>query len=274
MAQYELHQYEDPQFPIIYHLDCLHAGSSFHMHWHEGVEILYCTEGRVQFLLDGTVCSIEPGEILIINSGKIHIGRSLEPVSSYYCLILNRAFLESHGLPVDGAQTEPVTSDPDMAAVYRQIIREMTEQQACYKSAVLGLCVQLYALLLRGHRLPERGAVSQRPQAVKVCIRYLRDHFAEDSAIEDACQAAGVSRYTICRLFKSYVGLTPVNFLNALRCDEARALIASGECNVSEAAHRVGVENLSYFSRLYRRHIGQLPSQKEKSPIAEEERPS
>ena len=160
------------------------------------------------------------------------------------------------------AQTEPVTSDPDMVAVYRQIIREMTEQQACYKSAVLGLCVQLYALLLRGHRLPERGAVSQRPQAVKVCIRYLRDHFAEDSAIEDACQAAGVSRYTICRLFKSYVGLTPVNFLNALRCDEARALIASGECNVSEAAHRVGVENLSYFSRLYRRHIGQLPSQK------------
>lgn len=91
MAQYELHQYEDPQFPIIYHLDCLHAGSSFHMHWHEGVEMLYCTEGRVQFLLDGTVCSIEPGEILIINSGKIHIGRSLEPVSSYYCLILNRS---------------------------------------------------------------------------------------------------------------------------------------------------------------------------------------
>lgn len=266
MAQYELHQYEDPQFPILFHLDDLHIGSNFHMHWHEGVELLFCLEGCVQFLLDGTVCSIQPGQILVINSGKIHIGRSLEPTSRYYCLILNRAFLESHGLPVDGAETEPVVSDPEMLAVYERIAQEMEERQNCYKSVVLGLSVQLYALLLRGHRLPERGAVSQRPQAVKVCIRYLRDHFAEDTAIEDACQCAGVSRYTICRLFKSYVGLTPVNFLNALRCDEARALIASGECNVSEAAHRVGVENLSYFSRLYRRHIGQLPSQKEKKP--------
>ena len=106
MAQYELHQYEDPQFPILYHLDCLSAGSSFHMHWHEGVELLYCVEGHVQFLLDGTVCSIEPGQILVVNSGKIHIGRSLEPVSRYYCLILNRAFLENHGLAVDGVETE------------------------------------------------------------------------------------------------------------------------------------------------------------------------
>ena len=52
-----------------------------------------------------------------------------------------------------------------------------------------------------------------------------------------------------------------MEFLNSLRCREARILILSGKCNVAEAARQCGVENLSYFSRMYRRYMGVLPSQ-------------
>ena len=91
-------------------------------------------------------------------------------------------------------------------------------------------------------------------------VRYLREHLSDETAVGDACREVGVSHYQLCRLFRSYLDQSPVEFLNALRCREARTLILSGKCNVAEAARRCGVENLSYFSRLYRRYMGVLPS--------------
>ena len=42
---------------------------------------------------------------------------------------------------------------------------------------------------------------------------------------------------------------------------QARRLLASGECNVGEAAERCGFHNLSYFTKVYRRQYGRAPSQ-------------
>ena len=41
MAQYELHQFQDPAFPVIFHFDKITKEHSWSGgHWHEGVELL------------------------------------------------------------------------------------------------------------------------------------------------------------------------------------------------------------------------------------------
>ena len=51
-----------------------------------------------------------------------------------------------------------------------------------------------------------------------------------------------------------------MDYLNFLRCSNARRLMASGKYNVSESAAMSGFKSLSYFSRVYRRQMGVLPS--------------
>ena len=262
MAQYELHQFQDPAFPVIFHFDKITKEHSWSGgHWHEGVELLLGVEGETQVLQDGAPCAFGKDEIAVISSDKLHVFSGLSPRCLYYCLILSREFLENHGLPVAGVEFAPVVRDAQALKAFSEIIREMTAQAPYYKSAVLGLTLQLYALLLRGHQADARTSSPRQPQTVMALISYLREHLADDDAIGDACRAVGISRYTVCRLFKSYVNMSPVNFLNTLRCNEARGLLLMGKCNVSEAARRCGIENLSYFSRLYKRHVGILPSQ-------------
>jgi len=61
-------------------------------------------------------------------------------------------------------------------------------------------------------------------------------------------------------MFRAYTGMPVIHYINTLRCDYARKLITENGCNVSEAALMVGISNLPYFTRLYKRHMGVLPS--------------
>ncbi len=268
MTKYEMHQFPDPSFPIIFHEDTGDPYSNWSGgHWHEGVELLLGLEGSIRILQDGESVSFGPGQMAVVNSGKFHIFSYHAPKCRYDCLILNRDFLEAHGLPVVGLEFETLISDLEPIGLFRALAMEMRKQQPFYKGQVLALALQLYTCLLRFHRLPEPRETSRQPGTVMRAVRYLREHLADETAIEDACRDAGVSRYQICRLFRSYLDRSPVDFLNSLRCKEARTLILSGKCNVAEAARQCGIENLSYFSRLYRRYMGLLPSQEKKDSL-------
>ena len=61
------------------------------------------------------------------------------------------------------------------------------------------------------------------------------------------------------RDFKKYTGNTVFEYINISRCKTAATLIASG-MSVSAAANECGFENLSYFSRTYKKYMGKLPS--------------
>ena len=61
------------------------------------------------------------------------------------------------------------------------------------------------------------------------------------------------------RLFKEYTGLSPVDYRNRLRLEQADRLIATGEYLVEEAALSVGFTNKSFFCREYRKMFGHSP---------------
>ncbi len=69
-----LHQFPDPSFPIIFHEDTGNPCSDWTGgHWHEGVELLLGLEGSIRILQDGEAVSFGPGQMAVVNSGKLHV---------------------------------------------------------------------------------------------------------------------------------------------------------------------------------------------------------
>ena len=98
--------------------------------------------------------------------------------------------------------------------------------------------------------------------------KYKRLQPALSSLVQDHGQNEKIAYYAaLCdmseagfrRLFREYTGTSPVEYRNALRLQEARALLHSGEYNVSEAAEAAGFTNLSFFIRLYKKKYGHTP---------------
>lgn len=76
----------------------------------------------------------------------------------------------------------------------------------------------------------------------------------------DACAAQlKLSRRQIERLFNRYLGVTPVRYMNDLRLQRGRALLAETDMSVTEVAIACGYASTSHFSKSFRLKYGVSP---------------
>ena len=263
--RYEEPAYCDPLFPVIFHTDMINPARRFiYTNWHSGIELLYCVEGSAHLLSDMRGARFGKGELVVIGSNALHTIYADSCDCYYYCLTVEPCFLQENGIPAEALCLRSVICDPNVSAIFEEIMREFTDMRPLYKSAVLGCLLRLFTLLGREYRLLAEGAQAaaapRQHAAIQNAIQYMHTHIAEAVSLDDICRHAGISKYYFCRLFRAFTDMTPLQFINMLRCDYARRLMKEGGVTVSEAARAVGVDNLSYFTRIYKRYIGTLPS--------------
>ena len=94
---------------------------------------------------------------------------------------------------------------------------------------------------------------------IKKAIAYIADHYSEKISLQQLADEAVSDRFALCRLFRRYTGLTPMEYLNLHRINEAARLLQGGS-RVTEAALQTGFTNMSYFAKVFRRYRGMAPS--------------
>jgi len=94
-------------------------------------------------------------------------------------------------------------------------------------------------------------------------IYQVRDKIIADLSITpnlaELVQLSAMSESKMQRLFKQIFGNTIYSYHQLLRIKEAARLIKDQNMSVSEAGYKLNFSNLSYFSRLFEKHIGHKP---------------
>lgn len=270
MVSYEKFKFNDPGFPATFHSDKMvkDITDGFYLHWHEHLEILCLTGGKAAVVIDNNRYEVGKGETVIINSGALHSMPQKEKSCGYHCLILDKQFCQSFFFDIDERIFFPVVSDERVYNIMLRIASEMDNKLPHYKSQVQALAVELLTLLSRefvsasDETMSRRG--SQQQKLVREAVSYISSHFFSELTVDEIAKKVGLSRYYFCRIFKEMTGQTAFDYINLLRCNNAQKLLRSGRYNISESAYASGFNNLSYFTRTYKKIVGKLPSQEVK----------
>lgn len=78
--------------------------------------------------------------------------------------------------------------------------------------------------------------------------------------VNDFNRPMGLSKSQLYRRMINLLGISPANFLKEYRLNKALGLIRNEHLNISEVAFSSGFNSLSYFSKCFHKHFGQLPS--------------
>jgi AraC-like DNA-binding protein len=89
----------------------------------------------------------------------------------------------------------------------------------------------------------------------------MRDAYGHPVSLPDVAAHANLSPYHFLRVYKRAYGETPHEFLTRLRIGRAKALLARGSHNVTEACFEVGFSSLGSFSSLFAGRVGLSPSE-------------
>lgn len=258
---YENHDFPDG-IPIIYHDDLRFWGGNFreYSNWHENPEILLVTKGEGYFERDTERLHLSVGDMFVITADVLHAIWTESSVK-YGCMIIDSAFCEKNGFPCDFVSfPEIINGDPALTESYLAV-REEYKSDAPYKmarvrSALLLFLVRLYTGYAREGTAG--GRESTIAGVIRDTVKYVHTHYEQRLSLDGIARKMGVSRYYLCREFRRYTGQTLFQYINTVRCKSAREMIAAGS-TVSEAAMSSGFDNMSYFTRTYRRCFGILP---------------
>lgn len=88
---------------------------------------------------------------------------------------------------------------------------------------------------------------------------YLEARIEEGFDLEACAGHLNLSRRQIERLFKRYLNVTPVGYMNDLRLARGRALLGETDMTVTEVAVACGFASTSYFSKSFRNKYGTSP---------------
>lgn len=266
---YESPLYPDPCFPVVFHNDRMdEMRRAVYANWHAGVEVLYCYKGQGQLLHGSATAVFKRGDVVVINSNTLHTLRLQSDACQYYCIIVDPRFLLENGIDAGGARFLPVVRDERVLACCRDITRVLVRKQPYYKPEALSLILQLFVELMRHHTEPSAHRMPQSEkgaeQIVMQALAYIRKHLQEPIRLDDISTHIGISKYYFCKLFSRYTGMTVLQHINMHKCEVARKRLHEEGMTVSEAARLMGFQNLSYFTRVYKKHLGIAPSQEKR----------
>lgn len=237
--------------------------------WHENIEILLVTGGEGSMQYGRHNFPLATGDICVVNSGMLH--RPIGNSGFDYCfLIIDESFCRENGLEICSVHFSEHLRDEKTKALFEDAAQAAEEYKKCQaplfiarlRFSVLSLLIDLF----ERHAAPllEKGtqsAVSER--YIKKVMKYVNDRYTEHISLDTLASLCGVSKCHLAREFKKTTGQTVFAYINTLRCKKADLLISEGK-SVTAAALDAGFENLSYFSRTYKKIMGVSPSKQKK----------
>ena len=101
---------------------------------------------------------------------------------------------------------------------------------------------------------------SERLARLQRARRFIDESFDQPIDLALMARRAGLSPYHFVRTFRQEFQRTPHRYLQELRIDRAKQLLAAGDLSVTDVCFEVGFASPGSFSTLFHRLVGQPPA--------------
>lgn len=143
-----------------------------------------------------------------------------------------------------------------------EIVRllELMEKKLIFNGDELSLTADFYALCSLFNRVYEKNYFA-KDMRIKNAEKYICEHFKEPECIQTAAKNCGISRRRFDDLFKKCFDVTPGRYLIDLKIEYAKRFLATSDAGISQIAELCGINDIYYFSKLFKKETGCTPSQ-------------
>ena len=241
------------------------------------MEILEVTSGEVSVQIGTALIPAAKGDFLFVPPDTTFRADAVGGTASVRGLAFDAAILEENMESFDSeifymfyvqaknkntVFSEGHPTHKSLSAYMREAYEEYIDKDVCYKLPIRACIYKMITLLLRyycGSRDEEDRMVYHNVLRMRPVLDFIAEHFTEKIYIEKLSDMINVSPDYFTRMFKDSIGKTPIDYINALRINEAMRLLYETDRPMAEIAEAVGFCNANYFHKIFKQYMDVSP---------------
>lgn len=119
---------------------------------------------------------------------------------------------------------------------------------------------QLKSVWERYHNQAQSSAI-RTPSQIERILAWLEGRYTEPLNLTRMASELHLSPYHISHRFKEWTGITLSEYLNERRLQEAVKLLTTTNDSIAQIGETIGLENCSYFCKIFKKKFGLSPHQ-------------
>ncbi|WP_274652894.1 AraC family transcriptional regulator [Paenibacillus humicola] len=247
-------------------------------HAHQGLEIMIIHEGKGRFIVDQKSYEVIPGMLCVFQPYQLHhIQLEMTEETPFVRSIIQfepllyDAYFEKwpslfafyKGLLTSKLQS-PCLYNLDEADQFHSVFqiwenRKQTNVEE-FSLFLVAFFYQLKSVWERYQRQVEISAI-RTPSQVERILAWLEARYTEPLSLNKMAIELHLSPYHISHRFKEWVGMTLSDYLNERRLQESVKLLTTTNHTVAQIGESIGLENCSYFCKIFKKKFGLSPHQ-------------
>ena len=236
------------------------------LHTHPFTELFYVVDGKGEFNIQGQRFPVKANDFVIINPQVEHTELSSTDEPLEYIVLGINGLSFSNLTPVsEGGHPFSFFNlrdeQKDILRYLNAMVQEATSQSMSYELVCHNLLEILLIKILRHQHFDlEVGKQSKATKDISFIKHYLETYYHESIQLEDLASMTHLSRFYISHSFKKEIGMSPMEYLIAIRIKESKILLRTTNYSISQVADIVGFTTPTYFSKQFRKSTGISPT--------------
>lgn len=99
------------------------------------------------------------------------------------------------------------------------------------------------------------------PPLIARAKEYIQEHQTENVRLGHVAKHVNTSTFYFCKIFKKATGINFTDYLSRVRIEKSKNLLLNPNLRVSEIAFEVGFQSLTHFNRVFKKILGQSPTE-------------
>lgn len=242
-------------------------------HWSEGLRSMHKHDDRLELnfilsgngtqVIDGELCNVQAGDVLIHNGGVLH-DESLMLYSKLkaWCIAVKNLKLPDHPVnelvPKNFRPRIPCQAVADQLAQLYPLVHHYAQQKDGYQIAN-SLARAVVLIVYKTICSTVLDETKEKIFIVERVRNYIEEHYAEDLTLAELNGLVRTNEYYLSHVFKKATGYSPQQYILRRRIGKAQCLLIYTSLPLTEISARVGYEDSNYFSRAFKKIIGMSP---------------
>ena len=115
--------------------------------------------------------------------------------------------------------------------------------------------------LIREHFFSEKNGSGDKQQIAKSMKEFLDKNFRTNITNQKLAERYGFVPSYLSTIFKSYYDMTPMDYVNYKKMEEAKHLLVHSRMKVKDVANYLGYQDSLYFSKVFKKETGVSPKE-------------